>query len=146
LKKYIVLGVIFFSVCLLIGFYFLSNNSKEDTDDVIMKIAIYPTSVLDETYLFVLKRSEIIEVSLGVRKYQTIDSDFFMKEVIDTKKKKLTFEESEALLDVLDRIAEKRDTSKKKIVMDGWDVSIYYKEKMIDLNYTGNEYVFRYIN
>lgn len=111
-----------------------------------MKIAIYPTSVLDETYLFVLKRSEIIEVSLGVRKYQTIDSDFFMKEVIDTKKKKLTFEESEALLDVLDRIAEKRDTSKKKIVMDGWDVSIYYKEKMIDLNYTGNEYVFRYIN
>jgi len=140
------LGVIFFSVCLLIGFYFLSNNSKEDTDDVIMKIAIYPTSVLDETYLFVLKRSEIIEVSLGVRKYQTIDSDFFMKEVIDTKKKKLTFEESEALLDVLDRIAEKRDTSKKKIVMDGWDVSIYYKEKMIDLNYTGNEYVFRYIN
>ena len=146
MKKYIVLGVIFFSVCLLIGFYFLSNNSKEDTDDVIMKIAIYPTSVLDETYLFVLKRSEIIEVSLGVRKYQTIDSDFFMKEVIDTKKKKLTFEESEALLDVLDRIAEKRDTSKKKIVMDGWDVSIYYKEKMIDLNYTGNEYVFRYIN
>ncbi|MCM3289999.1 hypothetical protein M3661_07650 [Paenibacillus sp. MER 180] len=64
-----------------------------------------------------------------------------MNEVIDTKKKKLTFEESEALLDVLDRIAEKRDTSKKKIVMDGWDVSIYYKDKMIDLNYTGNEYV-----
>lgn len=119
--------------------YVLRINSKDITDDVLMKIAIYPTAVLDETYMFVLKLDRTLEVSIGTRK--SFDSDIFMKKEIDTKQKKLTVEESEALLDAVDRMAEDSDNFRKIMVMDGWAVSIYHNGKIIHLNYTGNKSV-----
>lgn len=63
---------------------FLRNTSKDVDDDVIMKISIYPTAVLDETYLFVVRSDKMLEVSKGVRKHQTFD--FHLRKVIDIKK------------------------------------------------------------
>ncbi|MCM3292501.1 hypothetical protein M3661_20490 [Paenibacillus sp. MER 180] len=136
MKKNMLFGLVLIIVCLLIGLFFLRNTSK-DVDDVIMKISIYPTAVLDETYLFVVRSDKTLEVSKGVRKNQT--SDFHLRKVIDTKKRELTAEESKVLLDAANRIEETSDNITKKLIADGWDVSIYYKGKIMDLNYYGNE-------
>lgn len=134
-------GLFYIIVCLLIGLYILRITSKDVDDDVIMKISIYPTAVLDETYLFVVRSDKMLEVSKGVRKHQTFDSDFFLRKVIDMKKRKLTAEESKVLLDAANRIEETSDNFTKELIADGWDVSIYYKGKIMDLNYYGNESV-----
>ncbi|EPY08102.1 hypothetical protein PAALTS15_06499 [Paenibacillus alvei TS-15] len=137
MKKNMLFGLVLIIVCLLIGLFFLRNTSKDVDDDVIMKISIYPTAVLDETYLFVVRSDKMLEVSKGVRKHQTFD--FHLRKVIDIKKRKLTAEESKVLLDAANRIEETSDNITKKLIEDGWDVSIYYKGKIMDLHYYGNE-------
>jgi len=141
-KKNIILGLILFILCLLIGFLIQWMNIKDNkhvsdiADDAILKIAIYPSGGGDETYLFVLKPDEILEVSLGEIEEVTFESNLFLNKVNETKQKQLNVEDSKALLDAVNRIEEKSDTFQKELFKDGWDLSIYYKGRIMDMNYT----------
>jgi len=102
-----------------------------------IQIAIYPAGGLDETYLFVLKPDETLEVSIGERK--SLNSSFMMSKIDETKQKQLTIEESKTLLDLMNKIYEKSEIFQKYEIDDSWDLSINYKGKIIETNYNSSE-------
>lgn len=112
----------------------VSNNMSTSTDEQI-KVAIYPTGTLSESYCFVLNTDGELIAEKGTRKGDDIIQDSFIKDVRETKKKKLLSFEVKKIIDVADEVFKNDCKTDDKMIKDSWEVQIFYNGKVIKQNY-----------
>ncbi|MUT67481.1 hypothetical protein [Paenibacillus sp. NEAU-GSW1] len=119
IKVTLVIGAFAFIVCVVIGSYFMKIDNN-NADGNLLEIAIYPAGTSSETYLFSLRPENILEVSIGERRYGTdIRSDRFMKQTELVEQKKISQQQFNDLVESVNKVKKQSHHDTKKIVKDG---------------------------
>lgn len=107
----------------------LSNNSEQ------IKVAIYPTGTLSESYYFVMNIDGELIVEKGTRTGNDIIQNSFIKNREELEKKNLSSSEVSKILNLANGISETDFNVANEIVYDCWEIQIVYQEKVIKQNY-----------
>ena len=113
----------------------VSDNMSTSSYEQI-KCAIYPTGTFSESYCFILNTDGELIAEKGIREGDDIIQNPFIKDVEETKKKKLSFSEIEKIKDLADEIY-KNDYSfvNQTISDDNWEIQIFYQQKVVRQDY-----------
>jgi len=132
--------IIIFTI-LLLCFIAVCERMREVTSDVYMKLALFPTSTLEESYYFVIKKDGTFVSLVGRRKNDNIKSNGFMAGIGKIKEIELSEKEFQEISKLLKEV--KKDPPKKDwfggsgVVWDSWYVTLRYNGKNYKTNYWG---------
>ena len=115
------------------------TSSMESLINEQIKVAIYPTGGLSETYYFVLNAGGELTVEEGTRVGDDMtQGPFIIKDGIydyRSEKKQLLPSEISEIIDLASRAYESDSGVSDVVVDDSWDVQILYEGKIIKQNY-----------
>jgi hypothetical protein len=103
-----------------------------------MKLAIFPTGTIDETYYFVMKNNLLI-CSVGTRYNDSINTKKFMKSINESKEIKLSDQNYKEILKLLNNIKDTSLNNEKQQILDSWHVLLLYDGKIYEEDYWQNE-------
>ena len=126
-------------LALMLGLFTSCSGGISNVDNEQIRIALYPSGGLSETYYFVLNTDGKLTAEEGTRVGDDMtQSPFIIKDgIYDYKsaKKQLSSSEINVIIDLVNKAYESDFEESDVIVMDSWDVQILYKGKIIKQNY-----------
>ena len=126
-------------LAIMLGLFTSCSGGISNVDNEQIRIAIYPSGGLSETYYFVLNTDGELIVEEGTRVGDDLTKNpFIIKDgIYDYKstEKQLSSSEINAIIDLANKAYESDFDESDVIVMDSWDVQILYKGKVIKQNY-----------
>jgi hypothetical protein len=126
--------VIVLLVLLFFSIYYFNNRGEE----AYMKMAIYPTGTIDETYYFVLKNNSEFIFSAGTRNNDNINSKKFMKSIKDSKEIQIDTQDSKYISELLKTLKETYLDNDRQQMLDSWHVLLLYDGKVYEGDYWQN--------
>jgi len=93
-----------------------------------LKLYIYPTDTMKETYVLDLNSNGLLSVSMGTRRNDDVKSDNFLEPLI-SKEKMLDSSEILEVLKFQKDLEATEEFSKELILDDSWEVTICYNNK-----------------
>ncbi len=126
-------------IAIMLGLFTSCSGGISNVDNEQIRIAIYPSGGLSETYYFVLNTDGELIVEEGTRVGDDLTQNPFITKdgIYDYKsaEKQLSSSEINAIIDLANKAYESDFDESDVIVMDSWDVQILYKGKVIKQNY-----------
>jgi len=99
-----------------------------------LKAYIYPTDTMKETYILELKPDGALSVSMGMRRNDNVDSNNFL-DISLSKVKILEQSELFEISRLLKDLETTNEISKKLILDDSWEVTIYYNGRRYNFDF-----------
>lgn len=105
-------------------------------------IAIYPCGTNEETYYFTLSDNELNvklgtkehESSVGMTDRESIANTSFMKKVKSVETKQLSDSDTDGIIAILDKLYTNDINIEPPVVIDSWEIQIYYKGSVLTQN------------
>ena len=130
--------ILLFILCILTGCSGGGSNNISMSSNEQIKVAIYPTGTLSESYCFVLNTDGELIVEKGTRQGDDITQNPFIKDSKETKKKKLSSSEISEIVDIANEIYKTNYRGINEMIDDSWEIQILYQKKVVRQDYWHN--------
>jgi hypothetical protein len=143
MKKWLVLGMCFLCLILLLAFVACNINGNcsifQKEDNVVLKVGFFENP--GDMYYYTLTQNGILEASYGVISPDYVFGDDLINMLGEVKKSdtiQLTKAELANLLEMADEIEKNADNPEweYRTIFGGWDVYLNYNDVYYELNYT----------